>query len=242
MDCAHPLPPQYGTANTDQIWKRDVGVANDRFHEIFVQWLQQVWLGIENVKNSSGANPTDSAYIGQLSQILRDMFDMRRRGGQLAREEFVCVTMMSWFHLTVDSDTPLVRDLKARGTDPADRLAKIAQRVGMKPPRQAREYFEMAEPISTLLRFVELGAFDDASGAELLFKSNSSIRQDMNTIIDLWQSATGDPIKAVAVQVSAQPRASGQPRLLPSASRPAPAPSGAVRTPRTGLVTTNGVK
>jgi hypothetical protein len=92
-------------------WKRDVGAANERFHEIFVQLLQQVWVGIENVNNSSGSNPTDASYIGQLSQILRDMFDMRRRNGQLAREEFVHVSTMAWFHLTVDSNTPLVRDL-----------------------------------------------------------------------------------------------------------------------------------
>ncbi len=201
-----------------------------------------MWVGIENVKNSSGANPTDAAYVGQLSQILRDMFDMRRRHGQLAREEFVHVSTMSWFHLTVDSNTPLVRDMKADGTDPADRLAKIGQRVGIQPPRQAREYFEMADPLSTLLRFVELGSFDDATGAELLYKSSSTVRKDVNTIIDLWQSATGDPLKEIAVRVAAQPRSSAQPRSLPSASRPSPAPVTANRPPRPGLVTTNGMK
>jgi hypothetical protein len=236
MDCAHPMPPQYATPGADQVWKRDVGSANERFHEIFVQLLQQVWLGIENVTNSSGANPTDPSYIGQLSQILRDMFDMRRRGGQLAREEFVHVSTMSWFHLTVDSNTPLVIDLKAQGTDPADRLAKIGQRVGITPPRQAREYFEMAGPISTLLRFIELGTFDDATGAALLYKA-ASIRDDMNTVIDLWQSATGDPLKEVAVRVAAQPRSSAQPRFLPSSVGAASAP--AARQGRT-MVTTNG--
>jgi hypothetical protein len=37
----------------------------------------------------------------------------------LAREEFVHVTTLSWFHLTVESDTPLVAYLKANGADPA---------------------------------------------------------------------------------------------------------------------------
>jgi len=239
MDCAHPVPPLYGGSGADQSWKHDVGAANERFHEIFVQLLQQVWVGIENVTNTSGANPTDASYIGQLCQILRDMFDMRRRNGQLAREEFVHVSTMSWFHLTLDSNTPLVTDLKAQGTDPADRLQKIGQRVGITPPRQAREYFELAEPISSLLRFIELGTFSDASGAELLFKgTGNSIRTDMNTVIDLWQSATGDPLKDVAVRVASQSRASAQPRFLPSTVGAPAAPA-----PRRQLVTTttNGV-
>ena len=67
---------------------------------------------------------------------------MRRRGGLLAREEFVYVTMLSWFHLTLETDTPDRPDLKADATSPADRLAKIAQRVGMQPaaavPRAVR--------------------------------------------------------------------------------------------------------
>jgi len=167
------------------------------------------------------------------------MLDMRRRSGQLAREEFVHISTMSWFHLTVDSNTPLVLDLKAQGTDPADRLMKIGQRVGIMPPRQAREYFEIAEPISTLLQFIELGTFDDASGAQLLYTGPTNIRKDMNTIIDLWQSATGDPLKEVAVRVASQPRTSAQPRFLPSGAGASSTP--VARQPRT-LVTTNGAR
>jgi hypothetical protein len=218
MDCAHPLPPQVAAPGSDQVWKRDVGTANVRFHEIFVQLLQQVWVGIENVSNTSGSNPTDPAYIAQLCKILRDMFDMRRRKGQLAREEFVHVTTMSWFHLTVDGDTPLVKDLKATGTDPADRLSKIGQRVGITPPRQAREYFELAEPLSTLLRFIELGAFNESDGAQTLYSGDTSIQRDMNNVIDLWQSATGDSLKGLAVRVANQPRSAAQPQFLPTSN------------------------
>jgi len=119
---------------------------------------------------------------------------------------------------------------------------KIGQRVGITPPRQAREYFEMAEPISTLLRFVELGTFDDAAGAELLYKGATNVRRDMNTVIDLWQSATGDPLKEVAVRVAAQPRTSAQPRFLPqNVPAPTASPASTARQTR-GLVTTNGVR
>ena len=97
------------------------------------------------------------------------MMAMRRRGGLLAREEFVHVTTMSWFHLTLETDIPIVADLKAQATSPADRLAKIAERVGMAPAPRSRELFELADLMSALLRAIELGLFDTGRGAEALF-------------------------------------------------------------------------
>jgi hypothetical protein len=203
MDLAHPLPPTYPAPAAGELpWKRDVGVANLRFRELFVEFLREVWIGMENVSNSSGAKPTDDAYISELSRQLRDLLSMRRRNGMLAREEFVHVTTLSWFHLTVESDTSLVIDLKANGTDPADRLTKIGARVGITCPPHAREYFELADVLSTTLRFVELGAFDDPANAPLLYNRSSQIGQDMNHVIDLWQMATGDRLKDAAVRDS----------------------------------------
>jgi hypothetical protein len=225
MDLAHPLPPTYPAPVGGELpWKRDVGVANLRFRELFVEFLREVWIGMENLTNSSGAKPTDDAYISELSRQLRDLLSMRRRNGMLAREEFVHVTTLSWFHMTVESDTPLVNDLKANGTDPADRLVKIGARVGITCPSHAREYFELADVLSTTLRFVELGAFDDPGNAPLLYNRASKIGQDMNRVIDLWQMATGDRLKDAAVRDGAavrpprsQPLASGKPPLgLPS--------------------------
>jgi hypothetical protein len=217
MDLAHPLPPTYpAPVGGEPPWKRDVGVANVRFRELFVEFLREVWIGMENLNNSSGAKPTDDAYISELSKKLRDLLAMRRRNGMLAREEFVHVCTLSWFHLTVESDTPLVKDLKADGTDPADRLIKIGARVGITCPPHAREYFELADVLSTTLRFVELGAFDDPANAPLLYNRASRVGQDMNHVIDLWQMATGDRIKDAAVRDAAAGR--------PLPSRP-PAPA-----------------
>jgi hypothetical protein len=229
MDLAHPLPPTYPAPVSGELpWKRDVGVANLRFRELFVEFLREVWIGMENLTNSSGAKPTDDAYISVLSQQLRDLLAMRRRRGMLAREEFVHVTTLSWFHLTVESDTPLVNDLKANGTDPADRLVKIGARVGITCPPHAREYFELADVLSTTLRFVELGAFDDPANAPLLYNRASKIGQDMNHVIDLWQMATGDRLKDAAVRdgaaaraASRRPLASGRPPLAPPTKVPA---------------------
>jgi hypothetical protein len=211
-------PPTAAPAGGELPWKRDVGVANLRFRELFVEFLREVWIGVENITNSSGAKPTDDAYISELSQKLRDLLAMRRRNGMLAREEFVHVTTLSWFHLTVESDTSLVNDLKANGTDPADRLIKIGARVGITCPPHAREYFELADVLSTTLRFVELGAFDNPANAPLLYNRTGQIGQDMNHVIDLWQMATGDRLKDAAVRDAAAGR--------PLASRP-PVPAGA---------------
>src|SRR4029453_11514679 len=93
--------------------------------------LRQVLVGFWNARNGIGPNTTDREYVAFLCQSLREMMTARRQGGQLAREEFVHVTTVSWFHLTVETDTPIVIDLKAEATNPADRLAKIAERVGM---------------------------------------------------------------------------------------------------------------
>lgn len=205
MDLAHPLPPQY-TSQTSAPWKTDVGIANLRFREVWVELLREVWIGMENMTNTSGAKATDDSYIAELASLLSDMLGMRRKAGVLAREEFVHVTWLSWFHLTLEYDTSVVSDLKGDGEDPADRLIKIGRRVGITAPPHAREYFELADVMSTAVRFLELGAFNDSGNAQLLYDRSQKIGQDMNKIIDLWQLATGDRIKDLAVREAGRPR------------------------------------
>jgi hypothetical protein len=218
MDLPHPIPPRWaiGPSAGGESWKSDLGSGvNTGFREKWTELLRQVWLGIENARNESGPNATDREYVAFLANALKDMMNMRRRGGQLAREEFVHVSTMSWFHLTLESDTPIVQDLRADATSPADRLAKIAQRIGMRPAARARELFELADLMSAMLRAIEVGAFDTGQEAETLYlplagNVNAQLLQDMNRIIDLWQSATGDRVKdrpssGVAGTLSAQP-------------------------------------
>jgi hypothetical protein len=203
MDLPHPLPSRWaGSGGTGEgLWKSDIGGGvNSGFREKWTELLRQVWLGIENARNDSGPNATDREYVALLARALKDMMNMRRRGGQLAREEFVYVSTMSWFHLTLESDSPIVKDLRADATSEADRLAKIAQLVGMQPAPRARELFELADLMSTLLRMIELGDFDTGEKAETLYIPlaggvNAQLLRDMNRIIDLWQSATGDRVK-----------------------------------------------
>lgn len=223
MDLPHPIPARWtvGAASAGEVaWKSDIGSgANTGFREKWTELLRQVWLGMENARNQSGPNATDREYVAFLIKALKDMMNMRRRGGQLAREEFVYVSTMSWFHLTVEGQgantAPIVQDLRADATSPADSLAKIAQKVGMQPAARSRELFELADLMSAMLRAIEVGTFDTGEQAETLYvplaaNVNAQLLQDMNRIIDLWQSATGDRVKdrpsaSVAGVLSAQP-------------------------------------
>ena len=224
MDLPHPVRARPGSPqHAGQPWKQDVGIANVRFHELWLDLLRAIWTGYENAMNTSGPNPTDPGYIYELCWYIQDMLQMRRRGGNLARDEFVHISTMSWFHLTVERDTPIVVDLRAMGTDPADRLAKLGERVGIRPSPRARELFEIADLVSGFVRFIELGAFT-SSNVNTLYQFASPLRTDVVRIIDLWEMATGDSIKADAVRLSGQQRPRDQhappPRSLSAPSRP----------------------
>ncbi len=232
MDLPHQVPARWASTagGGEQAWKGDIGSGvNTGFREKWTELLRQVWLGIENARNESGANATDREYVAFLCNALKDMMNMRRRGGQLAREEFVHVTTMSWFHLTLETDSPIVTDLRADATNPADRLAKIAQRVGMQSAERSRELFELADLMSAMLRAIEVGAFDTGEKAEALYlplagNVNALLLQDMNRIIDLWQSATGDRVKVRQVEIAAG-ALSAQPLRIPAPGSPTAKPA-----------------
>jgi hypothetical protein len=221
MDLSHSIPPRWSGPLPDQSWKADTGNGvNTSFREKWSELLRQVWLGYENRRNFIGANATDATFVQLLCESLSDMLNMRRRNGMLAREEFTAVALASWFQLTLDSDTPIVVSLNAQATSPADRLTKVAQRVGMSPAPRSRELFDLAVPMSTILRTIETGFFNNPATAELLYAGPAvnPIRDDMNNIIDLWQSATGERVKdrtLIGVQSSAQPLRVPPPQAIP---------------------------
>lgn len=223
IDLAHPLP-----ASESQSWKLDVGGgANTSFREKWTEVLRQVWLAQENSQNTSGTNPTDDAYLVLLCDALRDMMNMRRRGGSLAREEFASVALSSWFELTVSADTPIVTDLNASASSPADRLALIGQRVGIAPAPRSRELFQLGQPVSLILRLIEAGFFAAIPAVQLLYVPASLfLRPLLTTIIDNWQSATGESIKGRSVVARPDTLAPAQPLRAPGSQPLAPAPSG----------------
>lgn len=172
--------------------------VNKDFVPIFEKFLVEVWRGISNFTNTSGPNTTDDAAIANLVTQLHNMLTMRRRNGNLAREEFFFVAMMSWFHLTVLFDSPIIVDLNAEAASPEDRLKKAGERVGLPAHEHSRHFFVLAEQMSILLTQIELQMYNDTSLVPLLYQTGAanSPRDMMMRIVMHWSMATGHDIKA----------------------------------------------
>jgi hypothetical protein len=183
--------------------------SNRDFVPTFEAFLREVWRGIINARNQTGPNTTDDAAIADLAGRLSHMMKDRRENGNLSREEFFFVATMSWFHLTVEFDSPIVKDLKANGSSPAERLRAIGERVGLPAHGKAYDLFGLADPMSRLLIAVESGSLSDIANVPVLYTGGppplpppTPLRNDIQTIITNWSSATGRNIKADPVTVS----------------------------------------
>jgi hypothetical protein len=192
--------------------------ANRDFVPTFEAFLREVWRGILNRNNSSGPNYSDDSAIADLAARLSNMMKDRRENGNLSREEFFFVSTMSWFHLTVEFNSPIVSDLQADGSSPAERLRAIGERVGLPMHGRAYDLFNLADPMSRVLIAIEPGSFNNPANAPLLYTDPATqIRRDIETIITNWSSATGRNMKAEPV--------TGSPT---GAVSRAPVPSGAI--------------
>ena len=129
--------------------------ANNEFITSLEDLLREIWIGMINVTTTSGPRPTDTAKILNLCRKLRDMLLSRRQSGNLSREEFTFVSMMSWFHLTVAFNSPVVQDMRAQAAGLDQRLFKMAERVGLPAHGLSRSYFELARPLSVFLILIE---------------------------------------------------------------------------------------
>lgn len=177
--------------------------ANNEFVSTFEEFLREVWVGMENVNNTSGANPKDDAKIADLAERIHDMHLTRRETGNLSREEFVFVSWMSWFHLTVESDLPIIQDLRAQAASPEERLFKIAQRVGLPAHGLSKSYFDIADSISQILILIETGIFNSPAAVPALYTpAPGGPEEAMRTIIRHWSIVTGREMKARRVTPS----------------------------------------
>jgi hypothetical protein len=176
--------------------------SNRDFFPTFETFGSQVWAGIMNAKNISGANTTDPVAIATGARRLYDMMTTRRINGNLSREEFRAVAVMSWLHLAVSYDSPAIVDLKATASSPEQRLAKLASRVGLTAHTRAKPLFDLAQPFSVLMQMIESSKFNDAAGAALLYNitpPNNVVELNAEVVIDQYGLATGRDLKASSV-------------------------------------------
>jgi hypothetical protein len=171
--------------------------ANKEFVNTFEELLREVWIGIINAGNSSGTKSTDDAKLADLIKKLQDMLIARRINGNLSREEFTFVSMMAWFHLTVESDTAVVIDLRAQAASAEQRLFKIAQLIGIPAQGLAASYFDIADSISRVLILIESGFFSTVPAAIVgLYTPGNDLERAMRTIITHWSIISGRDMKA----------------------------------------------
>jgi transcriptional regulator with XRE-family HTH domain len=174
--------------------------ANSDFVATFEELLREVWIGMTYVTATSSSNPTDPAKIANLAEKLHDMLRSRRQNGNLSREEFAFVSAMSWFHLTLESDSPIVRSLRAEATGTEQRLFKVAERVKMPAHGLAKHFFEIADPISRILIQIETGDYNDPAAVPALYTPVSvpgdTPETAMRQIIMHWTAIRGVDVKS----------------------------------------------
>lgn len=175
--------------------------ANAEFIPSFESFAREVWRGIINRQNQTGRNDTDNSAIASEAQNIHHMLANYRTNGNLSFEEFRFTAMMSWFHLAVLFNTSVVLDLRADASSPEQRLCNIAERVGMAPHPKARALFALAQPFSTLLRWIEAGLGDLPAGAQQLYM-NANLLGIAQAVIGQYSQAMGLDLKAAPVSVS----------------------------------------
>ncbi|MBV9825476.1 MAG: hypothetical protein JO001_07370 [Alphaproteobacteria bacterium] len=221
--------------------------ASDRdFIPTFEVLASEVWRGIENAKNTSGANATDDEAIATAARRIYDMMATRQLNDNLRREGFRAVCVMSWLHLAVMYDSAIVLALNASASSPEQRLQKIAERVGMSAHTRAKPLFDLSQAFSSLMQSIETGLFNTPGAVATLYTPPSTIEANAEIVIDQYSLATGRDLKAPSVTVTDRattaPRAARpMPRLptpsAPPAARALPTPS---RGPQPGLHRPNG--
>jgi len=192
--------------------------SNVDFIPTFEAFAREIWRGMVNAKNTSGANDTDATVIATLARRIYDMMATRRINGNLSREEFRAVAIMSFLNLAVLYDSAAVVDLKASASSPEMRLQKIAERVGMTAHPKSKPFFDLAAPFSALMQTIETSKFNQPSGAQLLYWPPSTITDMAEKVIDQYSLATGRDLKSQAVSVVGR----GATAAIPTPKRPSP--------------------
>lgn len=171
--------------------------ANSDFVQMIDELLHEVWQGRSNFANAAGARPTDDSKIAELAERLSDMLLARRQNGTLSREEFMAVSTMEWFHATLETaDHPILADLRAQAPSTEERLFKIAHRVGVPAHGLAKNYFEIAEPMSRLLVAIEQQTYNNVLAVPALYTPPGAPSADTDTLITHWSLIRGRDVKA----------------------------------------------
>jgi len=199
---------------------------NQPFIALFEKFLIEVWQAYTNARNQVGANTTDMISIVDTAKKMQEMLMSRRttdedftnyRYFNLSREEYASVVMMSWFYEVISYDSPLVQFLKCNGNTPGERLINIGKKVGIPPHSKSEGLLDIAPPMNTLLRRIEIGEYSEEPQVNSIIRSqvnnlpaNDPDRVALNDILSIvnnWEKATGHRIKNPDVPIITTVRA-----------------------------------
>jgi hypothetical protein len=189
---------------------------NQPFIVLFEKFITEIWQAYTNARNQVGPNTTDIFSIVDTAQKIQEMLMSRRttettfnnyRYFNLSKEEYSSVVMMSWFYEVVSYDSPLIQFLRCNGNTPGERLINVGKKVGINAHSKSEGLLDIAPPMNTLLRRIELGDYNPANEAQVRSIIESQIpgsaspiqdRQaltELLLIINNWEKATGHRIK-----------------------------------------------
>jgi hypothetical protein len=114
--------------------------------------------------------------------------------------------MMSWFYEVVSYDSPLISFLGCNGNTPGERLINVGNKVGLPAHSKSEGLLDIAPPMNTLLRRIELGDYDsdESEVTKIILSQKNNLLQndphrmalnDLLQIINNWEKATGHKIK-----------------------------------------------
>ncbi|MEO8151360.1 MAG: hypothetical protein ABI723_27255 [Bacteroidia bacterium] len=216
---------------------------NSGFVALFEQFLAEIWQAYINAKNTSGANTTDFEHLTELGTQLRDMLMSRRTSKDnfdgykffnLSKEEYSSVLMTSWLmNILTSNDTSIIKFLKCEASSADERLLKIGLKVGLPAHSKTKALMELAAPLAALLRNIENKTYEDLPFIIAVLTSQtpnpsdpanvnieSATLNDLLTIINNWEKATGHRIKNPegniigTVRIAPQQRPNG--KLVPA--------------------------
>jgi hypothetical protein len=118
--------------------------------------------------------------------------------------------MMSWFHLSLEFNSPIVVSLRAEGASEEERLKKIAERVKLPAHGKSYYFFRLADPLSRILTQIETGTYNEPDRVPALYIAGTPaapnpVETDMRLIITYWSYATERNMKEKTRSVTINP-------------------------------------
>jgi hypothetical protein len=142
--------------------------SNSNFRRNFERFCEEIWIGIVNDKVTIGPVPIDDESIQFNASEMQKNFLSQRNNGDITKQEFFYVAMLSWFHLTLEFNSPIVKAFGVNEQSPAQRLFALANIVGVPANGLSENMFRLADPMSLVLTLVETGLFND--NAKILYR------------------------------------------------------------------------